>query len=139
MPGTSQRPENARQPTKTSRSTMKVLRPDQMPSRPQPNTSDSQISGRKPTQRADQGGVAHELRVTGAEQHAVERENDSGDRQLGHHEPPRHPDRVEHRAVVGEHAREHRRADGEDAGQHRGRRAAEKIVTRHATDLACAS
>ena len=33
--------------------------------------------------------------------------------QLRHHEPPRHPDRVEHRAVVGEQRREHRGADRE--------------------------
>jgi len=77
VPGTSQCPETARQPTKAKRSTMNVLSPDQMPSRPQPNTSDSQINGR-PGQRADQGGVAHELRVAGTEQHPDERENDSG-------------------------------------------------------------
>ena len=36
VPGTSQRPENARQPTNTRRNSMNVVRPDQMPTRPHP-------------------------------------------------------------------------------------------------------
>src|SRR5271170_4213911 len=47
-PVTTQRPDSARQPTKIRRSTMNMLSPDQMPASPQSNTSDSQISGRKP-------------------------------------------------------------------------------------------
>ena len=34
----------ARQPTKANRNTMNRDRPDQMPTRPQPNASDSQIN-----------------------------------------------------------------------------------------------
>ncbi len=48
-PRHSQRPEIARQPTNTSRSTMNVDNPAQMPSRPQPYPNDSQINGRNPT------------------------------------------------------------------------------------------
>src|SRR5882757_3065313 len=47
-PVTTQRPDSARQPTKIRRSAMNMLSPDQMPASPQSNTSDSQISGRKP-------------------------------------------------------------------------------------------
>lgn len=48
VPVTAQRPETARHPTRTSRSNMNIVNPDQIPARPQPNTSDSQVSGRHP-------------------------------------------------------------------------------------------
>ena len=50
-PGTAQAPERARHPTATRRTSMNAVRPDQIPARPQPNTRDAQISGRKPAAR----------------------------------------------------------------------------------------
>ena len=51
-----------------------------MPSSPQPNTSDSQISGRNPTSALIKVALRMNFASPGAEQHSVERENDSGDR-----------------------------------------------------------
>ena len=118
---------------------MKVLKPgpdaEQAPAEDQRQPDQRQEA----EQRADQRRVAHERGVTGTEQHAVEREDDSGDRQLRHHEPPRHPDRVEHRTVVGEQRRQHRGARPRTRPPAPPRRSSRRSVTRHATDLACAS
>ena len=56
---------------------MNMLSPDQMPASPQSNTSDSQISGRKPASALTTVAVRMNARVAGAEQDAVNRENDS--------------------------------------------------------------
>ena len=58
---------------------MKVVRPAQIPRSPQPNTSDSQISGRNPTSALINGGAAHEGGIPGTHQHAVEGEDDAGE------------------------------------------------------------
>lgn len=48
MPGTVQRPDKTRHPTKPNRTTMKVPKPDQIPASPQPKINDSQINGKNP-------------------------------------------------------------------------------------------
>ncbi|ETZ54935.1 hypothetical protein L839_0612 [Mycobacterium avium MAV_120809_2495] len=51
MPGTVQRPDKTRHPTKPNRTTMKVPKPDQIPASPQPKINDSQINGKNRAMR----------------------------------------------------------------------------------------